>query len=246
MIDDPHSPAAEAFRSLRTNLEFAFVAQPQAPVETPGAQAFLITSAAPDEGKSTVTANLAAAYALTGARTLAICADLRRPTLHMWFDAPGAPGLTNLLVGQAALDEATQPTRVAGLDLLPPGPVPPNPAELLGSGAMERLLETLRARYEVILIDSPPAPVVTDAALLAPRVDGVLLVVAAGKTRRELARVARDQLVRARSRLLGVVINRAPVIPDYEAYYGYSTAEEQVPVRANGRADGVRPGWRQR
>ena len=216
---EPKSAAAEAYRTLRTNIQFA---SPDKPVHT-----ILATSTSPDDGKSTTIANLAITFASSGSRTVLVDADLRRPQLHRLFDLPNDFGLTTLVSEMARAAEGDesvrlplQTTSIPDLMVLTSGPVPPNPAEILSSQRMAELLARLRGSADYVLIDTPPIIAVTDAAVLASRVDGVLLVVNAGKTRRDLAIKARDMLKQVNANLLGVVLNNAQLDKSAYAYYG--------------------------
>jgi len=202
-LTDPRSPAAEAYRTLRTNLTFAALDKP---IET-----LVVTSAAPGEGKSTVLANLAVTMAQGERRTILVDADLRRPSLHEIFGVANDRGLTTMIVEEAALNEP--PLVKSGVDnlwLVPSGPLPPNPADILGSRKMEDAIAALKARADVVLFDAPPVIAVTDGAVLGTKVDGVLLVVCAGRTRREHAQRARESLERVHVRIVGAVLNDAP------------------------------------
>jgi non-specific protein-tyrosine kinase len=216
---EPKSAAAEAYRTLRTNITFA---SPDKPVHV-----IMATSTSPDDGKSTTIANLAITFAASGASTVLVDGDLRRPHLHMIFGLPNEQGLTTVVVDMArAATGGAEPiiplqnTQVANLQVLTSGPVPPNPAEILSSQRMTELLEKLRGKADYVLIDTPPIIAVTDAAVLASRVDGVLLVVNAGKTKRELAIKARDMLKQVNANVIGVVLNNAQVDKSAYAYYG--------------------------
>lgn len=202
-LTNPRSPATEAYRTLRTNLTFAALDKP---IET-----LVVTSAAPGEGKSTVLANLAVTMAQGERRTILVDADLRRPGLHEIFGIVNDRGLTTMIVEEAALDDP--PLIDVGVDnlwLVPSGPIPPNPADILGSRKMEGVIAALKARADVVLFDAPPIIAVTDAAVLGTKVDGVLLVVCAGRTRREHAQRARELLERVHVRIVGAVLNDAP------------------------------------
>ncbi len=202
-LTDPHNPAAEAYRTLRTNLTFAALDKP---IET-----FVVTSAAPGEKKSTVLANLAVTMAQGERRTILVDADLRRPGLHEIFGVANDRGLTTMIVEEAALEEP--PLIDVGVDnlwLVPSGPLPPNPTDILGSRKMEQVIAALKARADVVLFDAPPVIAVTDATVLGTKVDGVLLVVCAGRTRREHAQRARELLERVHVRIVGAVLNDAP------------------------------------
>jgi tyrosine-protein kinase Etk/Wzc len=218
-LSQAHSVGAEAFRNLRTNVRFVRAGQ--------GATEMVVTSPAPQEGKSLTAANLAIALAQQGLRTLLIDADMRRSVQHLQFGIDSSPGLSDLLVTEEALDGVIQPTEVEGLDILPAGVHPPNPAELVGSPRMEQLLETLRQRYDSIVIDSPPMLAVTDASVLGKKTDGVILVVRAEKTEKDAINLAIQQLNHVGSRILGVVVNDAKPDGPYYAYYRKYYGEER-------------------
>jgi non-specific protein-tyrosine kinase len=213
---DPRSAAAEAYRALRTNIQFA---SPDKPLKT-----LLATSTSPEDGKSTTLANLAITLAETGARTLLVDCDLRRPAQHALFGLPNEVGLTSLMLGTPgtlAPDRlGVQATPVGNLGVLTSGPVPPNPAELLASRRMAEILTTLAGLADYVLFDTPPIIAVTDAAILAPHVDGVLLIVRAGKTKRDLAVKAKGILAQVNAPLVGVVLNDATVDSKAYGYYG--------------------------
>lgn len=203
MLTDPRSPSAEAYRTLRTNLTFAALDNP---LET-----LVVTSAAADADKSIVLANLAVAMAQGERRTVLVDADLRRPCLHEVFGVANDRGVTTMVVEDTAWDNP--PMLDVGLDnlwLVPSGPLPPNPADVLVSTRMEAAIATLKARADIVLLGAPPIVAVTDAAVLGTKVDGVLLVVCAGRTRREHALRAKELLARAHVRLVGAVLSNAP------------------------------------
>ncbi|MEO8851880.1 MAG: polysaccharide biosynthesis tyrosine autokinase [Allobranchiibius sp.] len=209
---DPHSRAGEALRQLRTNLRFVNVDSPP--------RAIVVTSPDPGEGKSTVAATLARALADGGASVVLIDADLRRPTVSDVYDLDGSVGLSQVLAGDIELEDALRTLEDSSLQILPSGRVPPNPSELVGSERMRVLIEKLKPAHMVI-IDAPPLLPVTDAGLLARAVDGVLLVCVVGKTSKEHLQAAVTMLERINARLLGSVINRAPVKGIGTTYYGY-------------------------
>ena len=182
-LTHPRSPAAEAYRTLRTNVQFAGGEQ--------AVKTMLITSAGPDEGKSAAAANLAITLAQADHSVILVDSDLRRPVQHRLFGLQSQPGLADMLAGTGPDAAPLQPTAVPKLLLLASGPLPPNPAELLGSARMGAVLHTIREQADYIVIDSPPTVLVTDAAVLATQVDGVLLVLSLGKVKREMARKAR-------------------------------------------------------
>lgn len=216
--NEPKSAAAEAYRTLRTNIQFA---SPDSPVHT-----LLATSTSPDDGKSTTLANLAITFAASGSPTVLVDADLRRPHLHRIFGLNNDEGLSSLVAEMGrlkdggAVEPPLQRTQIDNLLVLTSGPVPPNPAEILGSQRMIEVLAMLRGRAEYVLVDTPPIIAVTDAGVLASRVDGVLLVINAGKTRRDLAVKARDMLTQVNANILGVVLNNATLDKSAYAYYG--------------------------
>ncbi len=202
-LTNPRSPAAEAYRTLRTNLTFAALDKP---IET-----LLVTSPAPGEDKSTVLANLAVTMAQGERTVILVDADLRRPSLHEIFGIANERGLTTMVVEEAALDDPPLvDTGVDNLRLMPSGPLPPNPTDILGSRRMEEAIASLKTRADVILFDAPPVIAVTDAAVLGTKVDGVLLVVHAGRTRRDHAQRARELLERGHVRIVGAVLSNAP------------------------------------
>jgi non-specific protein-tyrosine kinase len=202
-LTDSRGSVAEAYRGLRANLTFAALDNP---IET-----LVVTSAAPDDEKTKVLANLAVVMAQSERRTILVEADLRRPALHETFGVDGETGLTTMIVDEAALNEPPlQATGVENLWLLPSGPQPPNPTDLLGSQKMEQAITTLKGRADVIIFDAPPVVSVTDAVVLGTKVDGMLLVVNAGRTRREHIQRAKELLERAHIRVVGTVLNNAP------------------------------------
>ena len=205
------SHRAEAFRALRTNLQYVDVDNP--------VRVVVVTSSLASEGKTTTSANLALTLAQSGQRVLLLEGDLRRPKAVELFGLVEGVGLTNLLVGKATFDAVVQSVPGADLDVLASGPVPPNPSELLGSHQMESLLTELKQRYDTIVIDAPPLLPVTDAAVLARVSDGAVLVVRHSKTRREELETAREAFTSVNARVLGVILN---MIPSTGRGYGYS------------------------
>jgi non-specific protein-tyrosine kinase len=211
-LTDPRSPVSEAYRTLRTNLEFFSLDEP--------VRTLVVTSPGAKEGKSTVLANLAVTLAQGGKRVILADCDLRRPTQHSLFGLDNATGLTTMMLDESA--KANPPLRetpVDGLRVLPAGPLPPNPAELLGSRRMKDVIAALLAQADVLLFDAPPVLAVTDALVLAVQTDGVLLVVRAGGTRREHVQQAKERLERVNARIVGAVLNNAPTDQTLEGYY---------------------------
>ena len=216
VIDRPRSPIAEAYRALRTNVRFSSLDKPL--------RTLLVTSPSVTEGKSITVANLSVAMAQAGLRVAAVDADLRRPRQHRIFDLERSEGLTESLL-EGRLNGALCPVEnVEDLQVLPSGELPHNPAEMLGSQRMQDLLDELAGQVDVVILDSPPLLPVTDAALLAQRVDGVLLVIEAGRTRRTVAQHAVENLRQINANLLGVVLNAVPLRKAgyyyYQKYYG--------------------------
>jgi non-specific protein-tyrosine kinase len=194
---DPHSPAAEAYRTLRTNIQFSSLDKPL--------RTLLVTSTAPGEGKSTAIANLAVTMAQAEKRVILVDCDLRRPALHTLFSVPNDEGLASLVLQEGG-NLPLQPTGVPGLLLLTSGPLPPRPADMLGSCRMESVIATLVEHADMVLFDTPPVTAVTDAAILAAKVDGVLLVFRSGNTKLGRAREARELLQKVNAHILGVVL----------------------------------------
>lgn len=211
-ISDPISPASEAYRTLRLNLQYASL---DSPLHT-----LLVTSSAPDEGKSTTLSNLAVTMAQAEQRVIMVDCDLRRPHLHTLFGLSNDVGLTTMMLEDQALSEPPLlETSIKGLRLLASGPLPPRPADLLGSQRMERVLERLKADADMVVLDAPPVMAVTDAVVLATKVDGVLLVVSAGTTKREQAQRAVERLRKVNAHILGAVLNNAPIDATMHSYY---------------------------
>jgi non-specific protein-tyrosine kinase len=211
-ISEPLSPASEAYRTLRMNLQYASLDS--------ALRTLLVTSSGPGEGKSTTLANLAVTMAEAEQRVIMVDADLRRPCLHELFGLNNHSGLTTMMVEGQALDKPPlQATTIKGLQLLASGALPPRPADLLGSKRMEKVIERLLAEADVLLFDAPPLVVVTDAVVLATKVDGVLLVVSAGETKREQAQRAIERLNKVNARVVGAVLNNVPLDSSLHGYY---------------------------
>ncbi|RED65812.1 CpsD/CapB family tyrosine-protein kinase [Cohnella lupini] len=215
--NNPKSPISEAYRSLRTNIQFS---SSDAKV-----QIIMVTSANPGEGKSTTASNLAVTYAQANQKVLMIDADLRKPTAHHTFLASNRNGLSNVLSNQCQLSEVIVDTFVPNLSLLPSGITPPNPAELLGSNKMKVLLSDLRDQFDMIIVDTPPALAVTDSQIIASICDGVILVVDSGRVKHAQAQKARDKLTHVNARMLGVVMNNVRHGNKDEYYYYYGASE---------------------
>ena len=224
VLNTPKSSASEAFRGLRTNILFSSAKQVP--------RAILITSSAAQEGKSTVSSNLAVTMAQGGGKTVILDCDMRRPRLNKIFNVGREPGMSNILVGETPWEKTVQPTWVENLDFIPSGPIPPNPAELLSSERMEALMAALKGHYDRIIIDSPPITAVTDSVVLAREsvADGLVMVIKAGKMSREIIGSSIRQLQDMKARLLGVVLNDISFTKDqyysYQYYYYYGEEPE--------------------
>ncbi|GGK25546.1 tyrosine-protein kinase YwqD [Caldalkalibacillus thermarum] len=213
-LQDPKSPISEAFRTLRTNIQFASVDKEL--------RTLMVTSSGPGEGKSIVSANLAITLAQAGKAVLLVDADMRKPTVNHTFRFLNNEGLTNVISGTATLEDVIKTdTDVEGLDVLTSGPIPPNPAELLGSKRMKALIEEAQTKYDVVLFDTPPVIAVTDAQILASQVDGVILVVSSGKTNQELAVKAKSLLETVQANIIGCVLNNRKLSGNSYYYYYY-------------------------
>jgi non-specific protein-tyrosine kinase len=209
-LTDPRSPVSEAYRTLRTNLSFYSLDNP--------IRTLVVTSPATGEGKSTTIANLAVTMAQSGRRTILVDCDLRRPSLHTLFDARSEPGFTNMVLDDT--EAPLQKTGVENLWLLASGTKPPNPADMLGTQKVDKVIEKLMAQADIVLFDAPPIMAVTGAAVLGAKVDGVLLVIGAGKTRRDHAERAKELLEKAKVRIVGATLTNAPKDSSMGAYYG--------------------------
>lgn len=210
----PKSPISEQYRTIRTNIQFSLVDQQLRSV--------MVTSSGPSEGKSTTASNMAVVFSQQGKKVLFVDADLRKPTAHYTFQQENFKGLTTVLTKQSELFETINSTRIANLDILTSGPIPPNPAELLSSRAMEELLAAAYKQYDMVVFDTPPVLAVTDAQVLANQCDGTILVVASGSTDKDSAVKAKELLEAAKAKLLGVVLNRKKQ-KDSSYYYYYGT-----------------------
>jgi capsular exopolysaccharide synthesis family protein len=216
ILTQPKSQFAESFRSLRTSLLLSTAGHPP--------KFIVLTSATPSEGKTTAASNLAAILAQRDTRVLLIDGDLRRPNIHHRFGLNGKIGLTTVLTGATKLEETVQGVpEIPNLEILPSGPVPPFPTEMLRSGAMDAILRRCGELYDYVVIDSPPILSVTDGVILARQADAVVLVVRHGKSSKHVVRRARDILLRAGAGITGIVLNAVDLnSPEYYGYYGYS------------------------
>jgi capsular exopolysaccharide synthesis family protein len=235
------SAALEAYRVLRTNLQFASIDQPL--------RLLLVSSPQPEDGKSLTAANLSIALALTGKRVILMDADLHRPSQHKLFKLYNNVGVTTaLLANEAELEQLVQPTSISGLSILTSGPLPPNPAELLGSRRMHEVLTMLKERADIIIIDSPPLTAVSDGIILSTVTDGMIMVLRAGKTRRTATKRALTSLAQVHARVLGAVFNGIPGKTGASMYnYGYynyayrraAGNKERLTIRPEGTAPDI-------
>lgn len=207
----PNSVISEQYRTIRTTINFSL----------PGEQmkTLLFTSASKEEGKSTTSANMAIVFAESGKKVLLVDADMRKPTLHHTFHLNNHVGLSNLLVGKGQLEQSVRDSGIKNLELLTSGQIPHNPAELLDSPILDTVMAEMKARYDLIIFDSPPILSVTDSKILANKCDGTVLVVNTGKTEKQSALKARDSLSTAKAYIVGVVMNNYKLGKDH--YYSY-------------------------
>ncbi|WP_368490061.1 CpsD/CapB family tyrosine-protein kinase [Clostridium sp. BJN0013] len=210
-VKNPKVPIAEAYRTLRTNIQFSSFDKK--------IQTIMLTSSVPGEGKSTTCSNLAVVMAESGARTILVDCDERKPRLHKIFFVSNEKGLSDVLAGKVEFEEVVKETVIENLKLLTSGTRPPNPSELLASKKMETFLESLKDKFEYIIIDTPPVVAVTDAQLLARCADGCILVVASSQVEREAAVRAKELLLKVNANILGIVLNKLEVRE--KGYYGY-------------------------
>lgn len=227
-LTHPQSIQAEAFRMLRSNIHYLGVDQVK--------QCFVVSSPGPNEGKSTIAANLAVAFSRAGKRALIVCCDLRKPVIHKMFGLDNRAGLTNVLCDRMPLSDAIQVERKTKVRVLTSGPTPPDPSELLGSKRMAELIEEVKADVDVVVIDAPPIVAMSDVLQLAPLADGVIVVARAGATTRESATHAREILEGVQANILGVVLNGVSPSDSYGYYDYYSYHEKlETPQARDGR-----------
>nr|WP_082799166.1 CpsD/CapB family tyrosine-protein kinase [Planococcus maritimus] len=207
----PNSVISEQYRTIRTTINFSL---PGNEMKT-----LLFTSASKEEGKSTTSANMAIVFAESGKKVLLVDADMRKPTLHHTFHLNNHMGLSNLLIGKGELEQSVRDSGIQGLELLTSGQIPHNPAELLDSPMLDRLIEKMKERYDLIIFDSPPILSVSDSKIMANKCDGTVLVVNTGKTEKQSAIKARDSLTTSKAYIVGVVMNNYKLSKDH--YYSY-------------------------
>lgn len=219
-IRNPLAPVSESYRTLRTNIKFSSVDK--------DIKVIMLTSSGPGEGKSTTASNLAVVMAQVGNKTIIIDCDQRKPTLHKVFGLSNELGISDILAKEIKFEEAVQGTGQENLHVITSGTRPPNPAELVASGAMKDFLESLREKYDTIIIDTPPIIAVTDAQLLSRYADGCILVIASQQADRDAAMKAKALLEKVDAKILGVVLNKVDLSHKgyYGAYYSYYSEDE--------------------
>ena len=211
---NPNSPISEQYRTVRTNLQFAVAGdQPL--------RSMTVVSSGPGEGKSTSAANLAVVFAQAGRKVLLVDADMRKATVHKTFGLSNEMGLSNLVSGQQAASSVIRATDVNNLSIITSGPTPPNPAELLNSRRMNVLMEELYQTFDLIIFDLPPVMTVADGLIMASKTDGTVLVIREGVTRKDSVLEAKNRLLQAKARILGVIYNGAEQVNE-SSYYYYS------------------------
>ncbi|WP_130805898.1 CpsD/CapB family tyrosine-protein kinase [Senegalia massiliensis] len=217
---DPKSPIAEAYRTLRTNIQFSNFDKKL--------KSIVVTSAGPGEGKSTTAVNLAVSMAQDNKAVLLIDCDFRKPQMHKYFAASNRVGVTNIIAEGMEQDLASTHIKDFKLDVLPSGPIPPNPSELLGSNRMKEFIESMENIYDMVIIDAPPVGVVTDASIISTYVGGVILVCGSGQAHIEASKHAKELITKVGGNILGVVLNKIPMNEgryaaySYQSYYGDS------------------------
>lgn len=228
-LRDPKSPVSEAYRAIRTNIQFSGVDRTF--------KIITVTSTDAGEGKTTTICNLAITMALSGKKVLLIDADLRKPRVHINFAISNETGLTNILAQKKPLGSVIKTASVKDLDIITSGPKPPNPSELLQSESMSKLLDDLKQKYDYIFLDTPPVGMVTDAAILAAKSDGTILVVHSGKTHIDEAQRAKQLLLNVDAKILGVVLNKINRSEKgyCKKYYKYYEDEDITPKRRRRR-----------
>ena len=217
-VREPKSIVSEQFKTIRSNINFSM---PDEDLQT-----IVITSTTPGEGKSTSSSNIAVVFAQSGKKVLLIDGDMRKPTVHHTFKLKNVRGLSNVLTRQYKVEEVIHQTEVDGLSVVTSGPIPPNPAELIASQTMDRLIEQLVEQFDLIIFDAPPVLSVTDAQILANKCDGTILVVQTAKTDKDSILKAKEVLVASKAHMIGVILNRYVLEKDHYYYQYYGTIEE--------------------
>lgn len=211
---DPKSPISEAYRTIRTNIEFSNLDEE---IKT-----IVVTSSQQNEGKSTVIANLAVSFAsMEDKKVLVVEGDLRNPTVHRMFNVSNTHGITEILTNQKSFEECVHVTEIKGLHALTCGKIPPNPSEMLGSKKMKFFIESLKDHYDYIFIDAPPIGIITDAGIISTYADGTMLIVGSKEVDVEMVKIAKERLEKVNANILGVVLNKFEDASGSYGYYNY-------------------------
>lgn len=215
---DPKSPISEAYRSIRTSIEFSNIDK--------NVKTIVVTSSMQGEGKSTTACNLAVSFANLGKKILLIDCDLRRPSIHKQFGITNIYGLTDVILSYKTFDQCIQRTDIENLDIVASGQIPPNPSEMLSSNKMRNLVNSFKDNYDYIILDTPPVGIVTDAAVLSSYCDGVIMVCASGEVDIEMAKIAKERLDKVNAKILGAVLNK--MVIDKKSYANYYYYGEDI------------------
>lgn len=213
----PKAVVSEKFRGIRSNILFS--------TADDDIQTLLVTSDKPASGKSTVSANIAVTYAQAGFKTLLIDGDMRKPTQHYIFNQNNITGLSNLIINKSTFEEAVHATEVLNLDVLTSGPIPPNPSELIGSTNMLEIFEELKKQYDFILVDTPPVNTVTDAQLIGELTKNAVYIIDAENNNKESVKKGKELLEKSGTKILGAILNKAPLDKSSSSYYYYGENE---------------------
>ena len=216
-VKNPKAVVSEQFKTIRTNINFSMPDQ--------DIKSIVVTSSTPGEGKSTISSNSAVVFAQSGKKVLLVDGDMRKPTAHHTFGIANAAGLSTVLTRQQTVDQVVYKSEIEGLHVITSGPIPPNPAELLGSKMMEQLITQLTEQYDLVIFDAPPILSVTDAQILANKCQGTILVVNSGTAEKEGVLKAKEALVASKANILGVVLNNYVLEKDHYYYQYYGNAE---------------------
>ena len=216
-VQSPKSVVSEQFKTIRTNINFSM---PDKDIKS-----IVVTSSTPGEGKSTISSNSAVVFAQSGKKVLLVDGDMRKPTAHHTFNIANAAGLSTVLTRQQTVDQVVHKSEIEGLHVITSGPIPPNPAELLGSKMMEQLITKLTEQYDLVIFDAPPVLSVTDAQILANKCQGTILVVNSGTAEKDGVLKAKEALVASKANILGVVLNNYVLEKDHYYYQYYGNAE---------------------
>lgn len=228
-LKNPKSIFSEAFRTLRTNIQFTSIDK--------SIKTIVITSTSPGEGKTTAATNLAISIAQTEKKVLLVDCDMRKPSVHRRFNIPNGDGLTNILMGEKNLDDISYNggPDINLLTIVTSGPIPPNPAELLGSQRMKDFLEDMNEKFDIIILDTPPVNLVTDGVILSTIADGTIMVLEAGKTDIDAAKNGKELLEKVHANLIGVVLNKIPT--QGHGYYNYKYYQYEEYYEENDKSE---------